>query len=133
MYTHIHIATNNITSIGIGSNSSLGEPNIIYTATAAICAARMDINKVSRAKYWGGGALAPSVPMPMTRGMCMYCGLALLLKKEHGNEHLSIFAIPRLNSCHLGQVSLQRDGDSTLTNQLPDVGCNPITTEGTSE
>lgn len=72
----------------------------------------------------------------LSSGMCMYCGLdlgTLLLKKEHGNEHLSIFAIPRLNGCHLGQVSLQRDGDSTLTNQLPDVGCDPITTEGTSE
>ena len=71
-------------------------------------------------------------PLPL----CMHCGLGLctlLLKKEHSNEYLSIFAIPRLNGCHLGQVSLQRDGDSTLTNQLPDVGCDPITTEGTSE
>ena len=63
-----------------------------------------------------------------TVGLC-----TLLLKKEHSNEYLSVFAIPRLNGCHLGQVSLQRDGDSTLTNQLPDVGCDPITTEGTSE
>ena len=42
--------------IGVGSNSILGGPNVIYTAIAAICAACMNINKVSRVKYWGGPA-----------------------------------------------------------------------------
>ena len=31
--------------IGVGSNSILGGPNVIYTAMAAICAACMNINK----------------------------------------------------------------------------------------
>ena len=34
-----------------------GGPNVIYTVVVAICAACMNINKVSRIKYWG--ALAP--------------------------------------------------------------------------
>ena len=38
--------------------------NIIYTTIVAICAACMNINKVSGVKYWGGG-LVPLVPTPM--------------------------------------------------------------------
>ena len=41
--------------IGVGSNSILGGPNVIYTAIVAICATCMNINNVSRVKYWGGG------------------------------------------------------------------------------
>ena len=37
-----------------------GGANIIYTAITAICTACMNINKVSRVKYWG--ALAPPAP-----------------------------------------------------------------------
>ena len=34
-----------------------GGSNVIYTAIAAICAACMNINQVSRVKYWGARAL----------------------------------------------------------------------------
>ena len=40
-------------SIGVGSNSILEGPNVIYSAIVAICAACMNINKVVRIKYWG--------------------------------------------------------------------------------
>ena len=55
--------------IGVGSNSILGGgggANVIYTAIAAICAACMNINKVSRVKYWGGGGGGggPGPPCP---------------------------------------------------------------------
>ena len=55
--------------IGVGSNSILGGPNVIYTAIAAICAPCMNINKVSRVMNIGGGggagSPAPPVPTPM--------------------------------------------------------------------
>ena len=44
--------------IAIGSNSVLGELNVIYTAIAVICAACMDINKGSRVNI-GSYAYAP--------------------------------------------------------------------------
>ena len=61
-------------NIGVGTNSILGGPNVIYTAIAVICAACMNINKVSRIKYWGGGAgpLAPLVPTPMGKDSTQY-------------------------------------------------------------
>ena len=50
--------------IGVGSNSILrGLNKYIYTVIAVICTACMNINKVSRVKYWGGG-LATSAPPP---------------------------------------------------------------------
>ena len=52
-----------LTCIGVGSNSIFGGPNVIYTAITAICAACMNINKLSRVKYWGGGGGAwPPLP-----------------------------------------------------------------------
>ena len=48
--------------IGVGSNSILGRLNVLYTTITAIYAACMNINKVSRVKYWGEGALAPPAP-----------------------------------------------------------------------
>ena len=48
-----------LVDIGVGSNSILEGLNVIYTAIAAICAACMNINKVSRVKYWGGPGLPP--------------------------------------------------------------------------
>ena len=36
-----------------------GGANIIYTAITAICTACMNINKVSRVKYWGVGGGPP--------------------------------------------------------------------------
>ena len=45
--------------IGVGSNSILGGPNILYTMIAVIRAACMNIYKVSRVKYWGAKASAP--------------------------------------------------------------------------
>jgi len=39
----------------VGSNSILGGPNVIYTAIAAICVTYININQVSRVKYWGRG------------------------------------------------------------------------------
>ena len=50
--------------IGVGSNSILGGPNVIYTAIAAICAPCMNINKVSRVMNIGGGAWLPCPPVP---------------------------------------------------------------------
>ena len=53
-------------NIGVGSNSILVGPNVIYTAIVAICTACMNSNKVSRVKYWeGGGPGLPSPPVPM--------------------------------------------------------------------
>ena len=40
--------------------------NVIYTTIVAICAACMNINKVLGVKYWGGGELAPLVPLVPT-------------------------------------------------------------------
>ena len=52
--------------IGIGSISIFGGPNLLYTAITAICAAYMNINKVSKVKYRGGDlAPRPLVPTPM--------------------------------------------------------------------
>ena len=48
-------------SIGVGSNSVWGGLNVIYSAITAICAACMNINKVSRVNI--GGALAPRPPL----------------------------------------------------------------------
>ena len=50
-----------------------GGPNVIYTVIAVICTACMNINKVSRVKYWGGPGLpGPLVPtarlIPTKRG-----------------------------------------------------------------
>ena len=58
-------------TIGLGSNSILGGPIVIYSAIAVIYAACMNINKVSRVKYWGGGALGP--PGPPSSYACEYC------------------------------------------------------------
>ena len=58
--------------IGIGSNSILGGPNVIYSAIAAICAACMNINKVSRVKYWEGGPARPSPPCSYAYVSYMY-------------------------------------------------------------
>ena len=53
--------------IGIGSNYIWGVgANVIYTVIAAICAACINLNKVSRVKYWGGPSPPlPPVPTPM--------------------------------------------------------------------
>ena len=56
-----------IVNIGIGSNYILGGPNVIYTAITAICAACMNINKVSRVKYWGSPGPPTPVPTPMIK------------------------------------------------------------------
>ena len=50
--------------MGVGSISILGGPNVNIHCDAAICAACMNINKVSRVKYWLGPA--PPVSTPMT-------------------------------------------------------------------
>ena len=49
----------------VTSKSTQNRP-VIYTAIAAICATCMNINKVSKVKYWGGPAPPPPpVSMPM--------------------------------------------------------------------
>ena len=50
-----------------------GGANVIYTAIAAICAAWMNINKVSRVKYWGDPG--PSCP----RFLCL-CNVSQCLR-----------------------------------------------------
>ena len=47
----------------VGSNCISGGPNVIYTTIAAICVACMNINKVSRVKYWGRGPGPPCPPL----------------------------------------------------------------------
>ena len=49
--------------IGVGSNSILGEGECNIHCDTAICAACMNINTVSRVKYWG--ALAPLAPLAL--------------------------------------------------------------------
>jgi len=70
MHTFIILCTT-IHYIGIGSNSILGGPNVIYTGIVAICAVCMNVNKVSRVKYWGGLAL-PDFPPPLPPGSYTY-------------------------------------------------------------
>ena len=55
--------SNVLHGIGVGSSSILVGLNVIYTAITVICAACMNINKVSRVKYWA--APPPPVPTPM--------------------------------------------------------------------
>ena len=57
--------------IGVGSNSILRGPNVIYTAIAAICDRCMNINKVSRVKYWS--------PAPLPPGSYAYAYITMLV------------------------------------------------------
>jgi len=56
-----------VVGIGVGSNTILGELNVIYTVIAVICAACMN---VSRVKYWGGGAGPPAPSGSYVYGLC---------------------------------------------------------------
>ena len=58
-----------IINIGVESNFIFwgGGANVIYTAIVAMCAACMNINKVSRVKYWGGPWPPTPVPTPMIK------------------------------------------------------------------
>ena len=78
--------------IGVGSNSILGGPNVTYTTIAVICAACMNINKVSRVKYW-----APMNYLQCQKWSCMThlvvclgnttCQTTLALWCTQNNQH----------------------------------------------
>ena len=57
-----------------------GGGNVIYTAISAICAASMNISKLSRVKYWGGPGSPAPPPVPTPMPIAAYCNIQTLVK-----------------------------------------------------
>ena len=71
--------------MGVGSISILGGPNINIHCDAAICTACMNINKVSRVKYWGGPG--PPCPPGSYAYECMHASVYMyVVSKQQGQQ-----------------------------------------------